>query len=97
MVEAVAYCVCAGLGLDTGGASVPYVASWGGAGAAVAIEAYARLIDRLASRIEDAISASGEGAGNLDCRSAAKRDPELRPAGSPPAETPGSAQIANRP
>jgi antirestriction protein ArdC len=30
VVEAVAYCVCAGLGLDTGGSSVPYVAGWGG-------------------------------------------------------------------
>jgi len=60
VVEAVAYCVCAGLGLDTGGASVPYVASWGGEEAGESIEAYASLIDRLARRIESATSERGE-------------------------------------
>jgi antirestriction protein ArdC len=55
VVEAVAYCVCAGLGLDTGAAAVPYVAGWGGEQAAASIEAYAALIDRLARRIEAAI------------------------------------------
>ena len=55
VVEAVAYCVCAGLGLDTGGAAVPYVAGWGGEQAAASIEAYAQLIDRLARRIEGVI------------------------------------------
>lgn len=55
VVEAVAYCVCAGLGLDTAGAAVPYVASWGGERAAAEIESYAGLIDRLAKRIEDSL------------------------------------------
>jgi antirestriction protein ArdC len=80
VVEAVAYCVCAGLGLDTGGASVPYVANWGGAGAAQAVEACARLVDRLASRIEDAISGPGQGAGDSpERRSAASGDPKSAP------------------
>jgi antirestriction protein ArdC len=60
VVEAVAYCVCAGLGLDTGGVAVPYVAGWGGEGAAASIEAYAQLIDRLARRIETAIGEDQE-------------------------------------
>jgi hypothetical protein len=68
VVEAVAFCVCAGLGLDTGGAAVPYVAGWGGEQAALSIEAYAQLIDRLARRMEGALEADleqkgGEGDG----------------------------------
>jgi antirestriction protein ArdC len=55
VVEAVAYSVCAGLGLDTGGDSVPYLAGWGGAEATEQIERYAELIDRLAKRIEDSL------------------------------------------
>jgi len=51
VVECVAYTVCSTLGLDTGGFSVPYLASWGEGGE---IERYAALIDRLASRLEDA-------------------------------------------
>ncbi|HET9185843.1 MAG TPA: ArdC-like ssDNA-binding domain-containing protein [Solirubrobacterales bacterium] len=56
VAEAVAYCVCAGLGLDTGGAAVPYVAGWGGERAAEQVELYAALIDRLARRIEGALA-----------------------------------------
>jgi antirestriction protein ArdC len=56
VVESVAYTVCAGLGLDTGGDSVPYLAGWGGAEANDRIELYAALIDRLASRIEAALA-----------------------------------------
>ena len=55
VVESVAYSVCAGLGLDTSGDSVPYLAGWGGEEATGQIEFYAALIDRLAKRIEDAI------------------------------------------
>jgi antirestriction protein ArdC len=55
VVECVAYSVCAGLGLDTAGDSVPYLAGWGGEEATGQIELYAVLIDRLAKRIEDAI------------------------------------------
>jgi antirestriction protein ArdC len=57
VAECVAYCVCASVGLDTAGDSVPYVAGWGGEEAAEPIEAYAGLIDRLASRIEAAVTA----------------------------------------
>lgn len=58
VVEAVAYTVCAALGVDAESASVPYVASWGGADDGAGIERYARLIDRLASRIEEAVAGS---------------------------------------
>jgi len=51
VVECVAYTVCSSVGLDTAGYSVPYVTSWSEGGE---IERYAVLIDRLASRIEDA-------------------------------------------
>jgi hypothetical protein len=55
VVESVAYTVCAGLGLDTGGDSVPYLVGWCGEEADEQIESYAALIDRLASRIESAL------------------------------------------
>jgi hypothetical protein len=55
VVECVAYSVCASVGLDTAGDSIPYVAGWGGEAATEPIERYAALIDRLASRIEAAI------------------------------------------
>ena len=60
VVESVAYSVCAGLGLDTSGESVPYLAGWGGEGATDPIERYAELIDRLARRIEDALADATE-------------------------------------
>jgi antirestriction protein ArdC len=53
VVESVAYSVCGGLGLDTSGDSVPYLAGWGGEGATDQLEHYAALIDRLAGRIEE--------------------------------------------
>jgi antirestriction protein ArdC len=56
VAESVAFTVCAGLGLDTAGDSVPYLAGWGGAEAADRIEVLANLIDRLAKRIEDAVN-----------------------------------------
>jgi antirestriction protein ArdC len=55
VVEAVAYIVCAGVGLDTGADSVPYIASWGAENAAERIAETSRLIDQLARRIEDAL------------------------------------------
>lgn len=55
VVESVAYCVCASLGLDTAGDSVPYIAGWGAEQGGESIDRYAALIDRLASRIESAI------------------------------------------
>lgn len=55
VAEAVAYTVTSCVGLDTSGDSIPYIAGWGGEDAAVPIERYAALIDRLASRIEEAV------------------------------------------
>jgi antirestriction protein ArdC len=55
VVECVAYTVCASVGLDTAGYSVPYVASWSEGDE---IERYAALIDRLAGRLEDAALAA---------------------------------------
>ncbi|HWW66537.1 MAG TPA: ArdC family protein [Solirubrobacterales bacterium] len=51
VVECVAFSVCSTVGLDTAGASVPYMTSWS---KGEEIERYAELIDRLASRLEDA-------------------------------------------
>jgi hypothetical protein len=52
VVECVAYSSCSSLGLDTSGFSVPYMASWGNG---EEIGRYGELIDRLATRIEDAL------------------------------------------
>lgn len=54
VVECVAYSVCAAVGLDTAGHSVPYMTSWSKGGE---IERYAALIDRLAGRLEEAVLA----------------------------------------
>ncbi|HWB70456.1 MAG TPA: hypothetical protein VG518_10815, partial [Solirubrobacterales bacterium] len=56
VVECVAYTVCSALGLDTSGSSVPYMTSWS---KGEEIERYAELIDRLATRLEDAAFAAG--------------------------------------
>jgi antirestriction protein ArdC len=56
VVEAVAYVVCAGAGLDTGSDSVPYIAGWAGDDALNQLERTAQLIDSLARRIEEAIN-----------------------------------------
>jgi hypothetical protein len=55
VVEAVAYIVCAGAGLDSGCDSVPYIASWGLEEAAEQVAQTSRLIDALARRIEAAL------------------------------------------
>lgn len=57
VVESVAYSVCAALGLDSAGSSVPYVAGWAEQAGGDPIESYAELIDRLAKRIESALFA----------------------------------------
>jgi antirestriction protein ArdC len=57
VVESVAYSVCAALGLDSAGSSVPYVAGWAERADGDPIEAYAELIDRLAKRIESVLFA----------------------------------------
>jgi antirestriction protein ArdC len=58
LVESVAMSVCGTLGLDTTGYSIPYLASWsdGDAEHLDSIEAHAKLVNRLASRIEDAVA-----------------------------------------
>ena len=56
VVECVAHTVCATVGLDTAGWSVPYMATWGEGDE---IARYAELIDRLATRLEDAALAVG--------------------------------------
>lgn len=58
VVECVAYSVCSTVGLDTAGSSVPYITSWSKGGE---IARYAALIDRLASRLEDAALGAAEG------------------------------------
>jgi len=63
VVECVAYTVCSTVGLDTSGWSVPYMATWGEGDA---IGHYAELIDRLATRLEDAVLASGAPAGDKE-------------------------------
>jgi antirestriction protein ArdC len=63
VVECVAYTVCSTVGLDTSGWSVPYMATWGEGDA---IARYAELIDRLATRLEDAVLASGAPAGDRE-------------------------------
>ena len=55
VVESVAYSVLASLGIDAGQSAVPYLASWSEQAPIEVIEQHARLIDRLARRIETAI------------------------------------------
>lgn len=56
VVESVALTVTGGLGYDTSGYSIPYLASWSNDDTDLAIiETCAALIDQLAKRIEDAI------------------------------------------
>jgi hypothetical protein len=56
VVESVALSVVGGLGIDTSGYSIPYIASWSKNEQIMEIvEQCAGLIDRLAKRIEDAV------------------------------------------
>lgn len=54
VVESVAYTVCGSLDLDIAGYAIPYLASWSERAELQTIEQTAKLIDRLARRIEDA-------------------------------------------
>jgi antirestriction protein ArdC len=56
IVECAAFVVAAGLQLETGGESIPYVAGWGEDGALNAVAEAAGLIDEIARRIEDALT-----------------------------------------
>jgi antirestriction protein ArdC len=63
VVECVSHTVCSTVGLDTSDWSVPYMATWGEGDA---IARYAGLIDRLATRLEDAVLASGAPVGDRE-------------------------------
>ena len=60
VVESVAYTVCGSLGLDIAGAAIPYLASWSERAELATVERTAKLIDRLARRIEDAAQPATE-------------------------------------
>lgn len=55
VVESVAMSVSGTLGLDTAGASIPYLTSWAERADVEVLEKTAKLVNRLASRIEDAM------------------------------------------
>jgi hypothetical protein len=55
VVESVAFTCVGALGIQTDGYSVPYLASWAEQSDLSVLEQTAALIDRLASRIEDAV------------------------------------------
>ncbi len=55
IVDTVTYIVCAGAGLDVGGESIAYVASWGEHGALQAVTEFAAVIDSTARQLENAI------------------------------------------
>jgi hypothetical protein len=72
IVDTATLIVLGGVGLDTSGETIPYVASWGETGALEAVTAHAQLIDRLARTVENAIApdtasaaAAGEAAAEL--------------------------------
>ena len=56
VVETTAYLACASIGLDTSGYSIGYLASWSHDTPIATIEHTATLIDRLTSRLEDALT-----------------------------------------
>lgn len=55
IVETATFIVCDGLGLDTSGEAIPYVASWGSQDQAKAIETFAGVVHKVAKQIEDAV------------------------------------------
>jgi hypothetical protein len=55
IVDTVTFIVCAGVGLDIGGESIPYVAGWGEQGALDAVTEFAGVIDTIAHQLETAI------------------------------------------
>ena len=56
IVDTGAHLVCASVGLNVAGESVPYVAGWGEDGAREAVTQFAKTIDELARRVEDALA-----------------------------------------
>jgi hypothetical protein len=57
IVDTATCLAAASVGLDVSRESVPYVAGWGEDGALEAVTEFAKTIDELAKRIEDAIAA----------------------------------------
>jgi hypothetical protein len=53
VVESIAFTVCGGIGLDTSGYSIPYLASWAQWASMETIERAAGRVDRVAKRIEE--------------------------------------------
>jgi hypothetical protein len=60
LVDTVTYIVCGSVGLDTSGATVPYVAGWGESGDLDAIRGCAEAIDAISRRIEDSLRADAQ-------------------------------------
>jgi N-terminal domain of anti-restriction factor ArdC len=60
IVDTVTFIVAAGVGLEVGGESIPYVAGWGEEGALEAVSEFAETIDTIARRIESALSIGAE-------------------------------------
>ena len=65
-LKGVAYTVCGTAGLDVAGYAIPYLASWSEAASIDTIEQAARLIDRLARRVETAVEVTGEAGEEAD-------------------------------
>jgi hypothetical protein len=60
IVDTTTLVVLSGVGLDTSGETIPYVAGWGEDGALDAVTEFATLIDGLARKVENAITANVE-------------------------------------
>jgi len=58
IVDTVTFVACASVGLAVDGETIPYVAGWGERGALEAVSEFAETIDKLARRIEGALSPS---------------------------------------
>ena len=60
IVDTTTLIVLSGVGLDTSGETIPYVAGWGEDGALEAVTEFATLIDSLARKVENAITTTIE-------------------------------------
>jgi len=56
IVDCVTYVVLGSVGLDVAGETVPYIAGWGESGELDAVHNDAKTIDRIAKRIEAALT-----------------------------------------
>ena len=56
ITDTTTHIVCATLGLDTTGDTIPYIASWAGDDALAAIRTAAETIDRIAGQLEDGLT-----------------------------------------